>query len=384
MKPAFAHPGRSPEFLSRLHDGDLSAAERVQFESHRAHCAECRGAAAQFEAALALFRSNRPRPPAPDLSARILRKLRTVSPRRSPLGVSFGIDLRWAGAFAAALLAVIIGSEVVLRREAAERRLAQAPATIPVTVESQPIPADGARRDSAAANAENERKVPPGAAGAPASEPRPPQNALKESEHAQSRNQAAFAPAPPQRAERDEERSQKDLDGQIATAAPAAPKPQSAPAARSNKQAKVKTEQGFAAQLQERAGGEGGTTSRLATDSLAAPPHLEITSLDGTGTVPAVSNADSIEVPTDLKGRAFVLVVEASGRVLEARPDDSDLRKKLYRQEASRESSVADDKSAPANDKVVVAKEKGKGPPSLLELRFQPGDRPRLLRVRVQ
>src|SRR5262252_759927 len=158
MKPAFAHPGRSPEFLSRLHDGDLSAAERVQFESHRAHCAECRGAAAQFEAALALFRSNRPRPPAPDLSARILRKLRTVSPRRSPLGVSFGIDLRWAGAFAAALLAVIIGSEVVLRREAAERRLAQAPATIPVTVESQPRSSDSGRKDSSAANAENERK----------------------------------------------------------------------------------------------------------------------------------------------------------------------------------------------------------------------------------
>jgi len=382
MKPAFAHPGRSPEFLSRLHDGDLSAAERVQFESHRAHCAECRGAAAQFEAALALFRSNRPRPAAPDLSARILRKLQAASPRRSPLGVSFGIDLRWAGAFAAALLAVIIGSEVVLRREAAERRLAQAPATIPVTVESQPRSSDSGRRDAAAANAENERKVPPAPAGAPVSEPRPPRNALKEAEQAQSRNQAAFAPAPPARAESDEEVTQKDLDGRLTNAAPSEPKPQSPPAARSNKQAKVKTEQGFAAQLQEHAGGEGGTTSRLATDSLAAPPRLELTALDGAGPVPALSNAEAIEIPAELKGRAFVLVVEASGRVLEARPDDSDLRKRLFRQEASREGSVADEKSAAANDKVAVAKEKG--PPSLLELRFQPGDRPRLLRVRVR
>jgi hypothetical protein len=381
MKPAIAHPGRSPEFLSRLHDGDLSAAERVQFESHRAHCNECRGAAAQFEAALALFRSNRPRPPAPDLSARILRKLQSVSPRRSPLGVSFGIDLRWAGAFAAALLAVIIGSEVVLRREAAERRLAQAPSTIPVTVESAPRSSDAARRDSGATNAENERKVPPAAAGAPASEPRSPQNVLKESAQSQSRNQAAFAPVPPARAENDEESSQKDLDGQIAAAAPAAPKPQPAPAARSSKQAKVKTEQGAVAQLQERAGGEGGTTSKLATDSLAAAPRLEITSLDGAGPVPPVSNAGAIEVPAELKGRAFVLVVEASGRVLQARPDDPDLRKKLVRPEASREASVADDKGVLANDKVVA---KEKGPPSLLELRFQAGDRPRLLRVRVQ
>ena len=42
---AGSHPARSPEFLSRLHDGELSPAERAHFESHRAHCAECRGAA---------------------------------------------------------------------------------------------------------------------------------------------------------------------------------------------------------------------------------------------------------------------------------------------------------------------------------------------------
>jgi hypothetical protein len=383
MKAAIAHPGRSPEFLSRLHDGDLSAGERAQFESHRAHCSECRGAAAQFEAALALFRSNLPRPPAPDLSARILRKLQTVSPRRSPLGVSFGIDLRWAGAFAAALLAVIIGSEVVLRREAAERRLASSQSTIPVTVESQPRSSDSARRDSAAANAENERKVPPAAAGAPASEARPPENTLKELPPSESRNQPAFAPAPRSRVERDEETTSKD-DGRLVAAAPSLEsKPQSPPAARANKQAKVKTEPGFIAQLQERAGGEGGQTSKLATDALAAPPRLELTALDGVGPVPALANANEIEVPAELKGRAFVLVVEASGRVLEARPDESALRKKAMAQEMDRQSDVSSEKGAATEDKRRELTNT-KGPPSLLALRFQPGDRPRLLRVRVE
>ena len=48
-----SHPGRSVEFLSRLHDGELDAAERARFESHRSHCAECRRAALEFEDALA-------------------------------------------------------------------------------------------------------------------------------------------------------------------------------------------------------------------------------------------------------------------------------------------------------------------------------------------
>jgi anti-sigma factor RsiW len=135
MSSLAPHPGRSSEFLSRLLDGELTAAERAQFESHRAHCAECRRAASEFESALALFRSSRPRPAAPDLSARILRKLQAGNRRRSSFGVSFGIDPRWAGAFAAALLAVLIGSTVVVRREAAQRRLASESAPIPITME---------------------------------------------------------------------------------------------------------------------------------------------------------------------------------------------------------------------------------------------------------
>ncbi len=362
------HPGRSPDFLSRLHDGDLTAAERVQFESHRAHCGECRNAAAEFESALALLRSSRPRPPAPDLSARILRKLRSVQPRRSPLGVSFGIDLRWAGAFAAALIAVVIGSEVVMRREAAERRLASRQAPISVVMEEE-RQAPGAARDQAAAGVkENERKAPPPAAGVEGNARRP-QNGPLESPAPASRGGAAFAPAPPAPRELDKDASRKDADNLPAAAAPPPEaKPQAQAPARSAAQSRPKTESGFAQQLQERAGGEGSATSKLATDSVSPAPRLELTAIDGAGSVPALTNAEGIEVPAELKGREFVLVVDASGRVREVRPSEPALRKKRLRQEADREASVAD----------------AKAPRVLLELRFRPGDRPRLLRVRVE
>ncbi|MFN2386137.1 MAG: anti-sigma factor, partial [Thermoanaerobaculia bacterium] len=116
------HPGRSIDFLSRLHDGELSAGERARFESHRSHCAECRRAAAEFESALSLYRSAPTSPASPDLAGRILRRLQTAAPaRRRPFGIFYGIDVRWAGAFAAALLALIIGSAVVVRQQTAPR-----------------------------------------------------------------------------------------------------------------------------------------------------------------------------------------------------------------------------------------------------------------------
>jgi hypothetical protein len=126
------HPARSPEFLSRLHDQELTAAERAHFESHRAHCSECRNAAAEFEGALALFRSTGPRPASPDLSARILRKLQQSersSRRRLHFGPSFGIDLRWAGAFAVAVIAVIVASSVVVHNESRQSVLLTSPAS---------------------------------------------------------------------------------------------------------------------------------------------------------------------------------------------------------------------------------------------------------------
>ena len=61
-------------------------------------------------ASLAAFRSRRRRRAAADLSARILRKIRAQSPSRRPFGVMFGIDVRWAGVFVAALLVVLISA----------------------------------------------------------------------------------------------------------------------------------------------------------------------------------------------------------------------------------------------------------------------------------
>ena len=84
------HPARSLEFLSRLHDGELSAAERAHFESHRAHCAECRKAAADFEATLALYRTDGTSPAPSDLSSRILRRLQAANRAPPAFGVSSG------------------------------------------------------------------------------------------------------------------------------------------------------------------------------------------------------------------------------------------------------------------------------------------------------
>ena len=97
------HPAESVEFLSRLHDGDLGPAEAAAFESHRAECADCRASVAVFERALSAYREAPVSPVSSDLSARILRKIRATTPSRRPFGVTFGIDVRWAGVLAAAI-----------------------------------------------------------------------------------------------------------------------------------------------------------------------------------------------------------------------------------------------------------------------------------------
>ncbi len=109
------HPADSSEFLSRLHDGDLEPAEAAAFESHRAECADCRASVAAFERALSAYREAPVPPASSDLSARILKKIRATSPSRRPFGVTFGIDVRWAGVLAAALLVLIIGAPVFSR-----------------------------------------------------------------------------------------------------------------------------------------------------------------------------------------------------------------------------------------------------------------------------
>ncbi len=369
MSSLAPHPARSPDFLSRLHDGDLTAAERAQFESHRAHCAECRRAAADFESALALFRSSHPRPPASDLSARILRKLQAGNSRRRPFGVTFGIDLRWAGAFAAALLAVLIGSAVVVRRESAERRVAREEAPIPVVMErerradepaknefppSERKPPSGRRVAETAPKSQSEERdgVVPGFAESPGtreSAAAPPAVTLKGSlldKENKARQEA-------------ENRAPADRVQQAKSQAAAATE-KSDPAASS------------ASRAQERLGGEAAQyqSTKDAGEAGALRLRLEILPMDGGGTPPAIVAGTDNALPTDLRGREFTLIVEAGGRVREVRAAEGKLRKKsLAKEESSR-------------DQLAVSDEKA--PQALKDLRFEPGTRARILRVRIE
>jgi len=363
MNRSAPHPARSAEFLSRLHDGDLTAAERVQFESHRAHCAECRNAAAQFEAALSLYRSSRPRPAAPDLSARILRKLQSSTPRRSPFGVTFGIDLRWAGAFAAALLAVMIGSAVLLRREAGERRVLRETAAIPVLME----------RDSTNANVVKDQAAPT----TPTIDLQDTRRAAAAAPGVSSRKTAdSFSPAPPAPARTGnstariaaarglagaEVSSARESLGRVASAQPVESKPEAPAAAQRTANSPAPA---------DRAGGEGSLSSNLSLDSSATRVHLDITAADEAGAAPLLLNGAHVELPTELHGREFRLIVETTGHVREVTAIDTGLRKKaILRQEAARSDAGA-------------AEEKAAHP--LKALRFEPGDRPRILRVRIE
>ena len=378
MSSLAPHPARSVEFLSRLLDGELTAAERAQFESHRAHCAECRRAASEFESALALFRSSRPRPAAADLSARILRKLQAGNRRRSSFGVSFGIDLRWAGAFAAALLAVLIGSTVVVRREAAQRRLASESAPIPVTME---------RDRSVFGNAKE-----PASAPAPAA---PPQSSATASEPAREgalENKPAFRESASSKTLKssssdeklaggkarakdklqDNEISRGDADNRINAAKPSESKFEAQSGAARQAAAPRPPSAAAGGRVGEKPGGEGAYALDGVADSAAARPSLKILAGDDWGSVPTLLNAAQIDLPLDLRGREFVLVVEASGRVREVQPIQKGLQKKTAAREEERAQVQAWQEKADKDSE------------ALRNLRFVPGDRPRRLRVSVE
>ena len=83
-------------------------------------------------------------------------------------------------------------------------------------------------------------------------------------------------------------------------------------------------------------------------------------------------NAAQIELPLDLRGREFVLVVEASGRVREVQPIQKSLRKKTIAREEERAQVQAWQEKADKDSE------------ALRSLRFVPGDRARRLRVSVE
>jgi hypothetical protein len=315
------HPARNAEFLSRLHDGELSPAERAHFESHRAHCAECRRAAAEFESALSLYRSSRPTPASPDLAGRILRKLQTNTPRRPRFGPSFGIDLRWAGAFAAAVVAAIIGSTIVGRHEAREG-LARSTAPIPIVVQSRP---------------------------ATVSEPSSPA-AAPPSDAPQTIGEAPRRSAP--------------LSGALAKKnEPSEPSRSSEPrAVKEQRRAKPAEEKdaGKLASAPDRQ--ESGSASEVAAVAQAGRARLRVEALDG---MPGPALAGAVpDVPAALRGRSWIVLVEPAGQVRSVR--EQPLRDKRT--------------DAAANDELKAEAP----PPEILNLRFAAGDRERRLLVRVE
>jgi hypothetical protein len=371
---ALPHPARSAEFLSRLHDGDLTPAERAQFESHRAHCAECRNAAFEFESALSLYRSSRPRPASPDLSARILRKLQQSNRRDAPLGGSVGLNLRWAGAFAAAIIAAIIGFSVVARQEA--RKQAFHDAAVPVTI-------DGKLRAN-----ETVPKLGEIAAAKPQAEP-PMSQPRREASLDKDQGAAKL------------EKFRKEADAnsrmdQLSTSAPAAPAalpaapPVNEPAIAEKKALQASREappsnahgdvagsvnmQGYlrdsvSTAQTEKQGGEGSAVASAVEerDEETQPVRLTVTAADG-GITPEVIGDEKIVLPPGERGREYLLVVDSQGHVSEVRNIDT------------RRQKTAPHASSPKPVPAAAAQP----PPALKELRFRAADRPRLLRVKIE
>ena len=321
-----AHPGRSLDFLSRLHDGELSAAERAHFESHRSHCTECRRAAAEFEAALAFYRTAGTAPPPSDLAARILRRLEASNPRRSLSGVVFGIDLKWAGAFTAAIIAVILGFSLLERQER-DRRIRVSFAT-PVRVFSETPPAS----------------IP---AMPRQAEPKSQANVAPRSRSAAEPQVLAPAPA----AQRRDAKVDARPAAAVARAAGQAPT-----SIASDAQASVAKEESVRspAEVKDQAAAP---AHAQATPS-RSPVRITVTALDREGSAPALLNAAGLPLGDADRGQ-YVLTVGADGVPLEVGASGLE-RKKLG---VSVSASVTD---------------------SLRKMRFEPGDRPRRLLVRVE
>ncbi len=272
-----AHPGRSVEFLSRLHDGDLPAGERARFESHRARCAECRRAAIEFEDALRLFRSARSVPPRSDLAARILRKVQTTNRPRAPFPMRFRIDLGWAALLLTALLALLIASPITVRQ----------PVRLPAP---QPPPASPPPQAV--------EKVPE----------RPPATSAREKEV--SSDSAPLpdlrvrenAPAAGNVLSRRDAGQSKEVDRSIGEARREAPRIASA------------------APQPGGAGEEGEPAARFAAP--AATLRVTFHEIDGFGSPPALRSAVRLELPTSERGREYVLVVDAQGTVSVVTPEN--------------------------------------------------------------
>lgn len=328
MRNETQHPGRSVDFLSRLHDGELPPSERARFESHRAHCTECRRSAMEFEESLSLFRSARSRPPNADLAARILRRVQAGPRRRSPFGVVFGIDPRWAAAAATVVFGLLLGyAALESGRESAR---------IPVFLVT-PAPSDSARPASVVV------------APAPATEPGPPPDIASAPARA-VRNPRSRSPEP-READR---KAVSAVEGQAA-----AP-----PVAVSGEAPVLESRSG------DRSGGEDNAAARAPLPVAGRAPRMVIEAIDGHGAPPPLLSEARREILTGERGRRYILLVDSQGAVKEVSPD-------------ARKDEALEAREAPAAA-VSMARPATATSAALAELRFKPGNRPRRLLVRFE
>ncbi len=337
-----SHPARSFEFLSRRHDGELPPAEAAAFAEHLRTCEPCRVDVETYERTLSAFRGAPTEAPASDLSARILRKIRAQSPSRRPFGVMFGIDIRWAGALATALLVVIIATS--LPRET----------TAPPAVPTPAGPLHAHLVDGADARSEGAARPAPGRE----------RDAVAVRENAQAPS-APAAPPPPEKesrlasSDKDAAPRSREADAPRAPAAEA-PVPLAARKAEARAPEALKRQAAFG----EAAGGEAGAA---APAERAAAVRLVVTALDGQGAPPPLESDVSDDRIGPLRGQEFIVVLESQGRVRSVSPSGAREEQKLLQKD--RADSALDE---PARLGV------------LRELRFRAGDRPRRLLVRVE
>jgi hypothetical protein len=320
-----SHPGRSVEFLSRLHDGDLEPGERARFEAHRARCAECRLAAIEFEDALSLFRSSRSTPPRSDLAARILRKVQSANRVRRPFGARFRIDLALTALLLTALLALIITTPIAVRRSE-PRSLVKAPAAAapPRAREEPPMPDS---RPAAGMNSKSTGVVARRTVAPP-----------------RSRDSSAAEPSAGSK-----EARKPDASSSI-TVSGEEPLIAAGGAGRSEEAARA-----------------GPTALPLKTSK---PPRMFIEAIDGFGPAPDQVGGDRFDLPSAQSGEQYVLTVDSQGSVQEVRPHRT-------------ERSVSGRVELPVRAPETLSDESAASA-ALRTLHFRPGNRPRRLLVRFE
>jgi hypothetical protein len=250
-----------------------------------------------------------------------------------------------AAAFSTAIIAVIVGSALVLQRESA-RKMAARETPIPVILQQAEV------RQEPAPSAEGRLDRPrekTGGAGVHKELPPPTASATIDQQLA-STDSPRYVAAPPEQKAHPPDYRAAESRAEESAARPsrimgAAPSP--------------------LLRNPEASGGEGAATSSAASPEPGAPARLVIVSLDGQGNAPEIVSAGAAELLSDLRGRQYFLLVEASGRVREASANGG---KSLQKRARARDAL----ENAPA------------APPSVLSLRFRPADRARRLLLRIE